>query len=347
MSPFAKDAWLLSAPAALFVYYFIAWFRHGRDPKPGPLVIRYEPPAGLSAAAVRYILTTGTDGRSFAAVIAELASRSCIRVEPQDGKYKLSLLMSDRATRESLAPEEKDLLATLFEDGPTIEFTPSFDQRETAETSRYITHIHQQLAKRLNGLYFTRQTGVIALGVLGTLVISVLFAAIGSGRGDLLNSVFFTVWVLFAGLIIGLLFEVSFVPACRNAIRGRKGISSLIPGFLAIAVFLGAIAFLLREVYRYCSPALSFMILAFLLVHLGWGPCLKQITPLGRKTLDEIAGFRAFLESVERDRLEKLHPPDEATQSLDPYISYAIALEVREAWGDHLASTFVASTVCT
>src|SRR5207245_1272479 len=149
MPSFAKDAWLLAAPAALFVYYFVAWFRHGRDPKPGPLVIRYEPPEGLSAAALRYVLTTATDGRSLAAVIAELAVRSCIRVEPQDGKYKLSLLMSDRATRESLTPEEKDLLAALFEDGPVIELTPSLEQRETAQISRYVFHIHQQLTKRL------------------------------------------------------------------------------------------------------------------------------------------------------------------------------------------------------
>jgi len=347
MSPFAKDAWLLCAPAALFVYYFIAWFRHGRDPEPGPLVIRYQPPEGLSAAAVRYVLTTGTDGRSLAAVIAELASRSCIRVEPRDGKYKLSLLMADRATRDSLAPEEKDVLTTLFEDGPEIELTPSLDQRKNAQMSRYVFHVHQQLATRLNGLYFQRQTGVIALGVLATFLLAVPFAAISSNSSHFLGAVFSTVWVLFVGLVIGLLLEVSLVPVCRNVVRGGQGWSSIIPGFLAMGLFLGAVIFLLQQIYRYSSPSLSLMILAFLLVNLGWGPFLKQVTPLGRKTLDEIAGFRAFLESVERDRLAKLLPVDETTQSLDSYVSYAIALEIREPWGDHLAATFVTTAACT
>ena len=347
MTPFPRDAWLLAAPTALFAYYFVAWLLHGRDPKPGPLVIRYQPPEGLSPAAVRYVLTTATDGRSLAAVIAELAARGCLRVEPQGGKYKLSQLMSDRATRESLPPEEKDLLATLFEDGPVIEFTPSLDQRNNAQMSRYVFHIHQQLTKRLDGLYFRRQTGVIAFGVLATFLLSVLFAAFSGTRSGFGQAVFFTVWILFAGLILGLLVDVSLLPACRNAFVGRTGVSTLLPGVLAVGVFLGAIVFMLREIARYASPWLSYMIVAFLLVNLGWGPFLKQVTPLGRETLDEIAGFRAFLEGVERDRLQKLNPVDETPQALSEFLPYAIALEVHEAWGDHLAATFTMSPVCT
>ena len=70
----------------------------------------------------RAIIASGvTDGRSFAAVIAQLAVRGCIRVESENGKYKLSRLMSDRATESALAPEEKFILALLFEDGPEID----------------------------------------------------------------------------------------------------------------------------------------------------------------------------------------------------------------------------------
>ena len=51
------------------------------------------------------------------------------------------------------------------------------------------------------------------------------------------------------------------------------------------------------------------------------------------------------LEKVEKDRLDKLNAVGEAPEMLDEHLSYAIALEVKEAWGDHLAQTFMATTV--
>lgn len=164
------NQWLIAAPCLLFLYYLIAWLRIGPGPKPGTVVTQYEAPEGLSAAAARYVVTTGSDRRSFAAVITELAACGCLRVEPQNEKYKLSRMMSDRATEAKLAPEEKRILAMLFEDGPTIELKPALDQRNTAQNSRYVAAIQQELSKRLEGLYFTKHPGIIALGVLATFI---------------------------------------------------------------------------------------------------------------------------------------------------------------------------------
>jgi hypothetical protein len=121
------EPWLLAAPCLLFLYYLIAWLRIGPEPKPGALVTQYEPPEGLSAAAVRYVVTTGSDGRSFAAVIAELAVRGCLRAEPQNEKYKLSRMMSDRATEAKIAPEERRILSMLFEGGTEIALAFAMD----------------------------------------------------------------------------------------------------------------------------------------------------------------------------------------------------------------------------
>jgi hypothetical protein len=87
------------------------------------------------------------------------------------------------------------------------------------------------------------------------------------------------------------------------------------------------------------------MVPALIGVNLIWGPQLKRRTEQGRKILDDLAGFRLFLEKVEKDRLDKLNAAGEAPETLDEHLAYAIALEVREAWGDHLAQTFMATTV--
>lgn len=339
-----RDGRVLAAPAGLFLFYLVAWIWIGPDLKPGVVVSRYEPPDGLSPAAIRFIATGTTDGRSFAAVIAQLAVRGCLRIEPQNGKYKLSRLMSDRATESSLAPEEKRALAVLFEDGPEIELSAAFDQRNQAQNGRYVNHIHEELRKQIGGKYLTRHAGVIALGGLLTFVPALVLAITARGR-DATGALFMTLWILFCGLMLGAMIEMSFARAWRTTLRSGKGWLSVLPGTAAIAVFGGAIALLLKDLASGVSVSFALMVAALLAVNLGWAPQLKRKTKLGREVLDMIAGFRQFLEKVEQDRMNRLNPPSETPDGLDRFIPYAIALDVKEAWGDRLAQTFLASVV--
>jgi len=339
-----RDMWVLVAPALLFLFYLFAWLRIGPEPKPGTVVARYEPPAGISPAAARYMVAGVTDGRTFAAVIAQLAARGCLRVERSDGNYKLSRLMSDRATEAALAPEEKRTLDLLFEDGPAIELSPAMDERNTAQNGRYLSHIHEELNKQIGGKYFTRHSGIIALGVLGTFISALLLAVMAGGR-NALGAIFCTVWILFCGLIIGMMIELSFASAWKRAVRAGIGLTKLLPATAAIAVFVGAIALLLKELAAGVSPSFAFMLIAFLLVNLGWGPQLKRKTPLGREASEQIAGFREFLRRVEEDPLNRLNPSRNVPEVLNRYLPYAIALELKDPWGDHLSQTFLATTV--
>jgi hypothetical protein len=47
---------------------------------------------------------------------------------------------------------------------------------------------------------------------------------------------------------------------------------------------------------------------------------------------------------VEQDHMRRTNAADELAGSSMEFLSYAIALEVREAWGDHLAEACVATT---
>src|SRR5258708_22271986 len=93
------------------------------------------------------------------------------------------------------------------------------------------------------------------------------------------------------------------------------------------------------------SLSYSLMLVEFLLINLGWGPRLKRKSPLGRQVSDQIAGFRQFLEKVDQDRLNRMNPAVTTPQDLDRFLPYAIALEVKEEWGDQLSQTFFASTI--
>ena len=63
---------------------------------------------------------------------------------------------------------------------------------------------------------------------------------------------------------------------------------------------------------------------------------LRAPTATGIEAKRQIEGFRQYLVSVERDRLDKLNEPEQAPVMLDEQFAFAIVLEVREGWGDRL-----------
>ena len=339
-----RDKWYLATPAALCIYYLLVWLAIGRGPKPGTIVVRYGPPAGISPAAARYLITTGSDGRTLAAVIAALAARNCISVEPHDGMYKLTRLAPDPGEESKLAPEEAYALNYLFEDGPITEISPSVSQENSARNSRYVANIQQDLTERFGGIYFTRHIGYVAFGVLATFIMAFSLAATAQGR-DTGGAIFMTTWILFCALILGAIVETGLLPAWKAVLRGTAGWIKLLPGTAAAGVFVFFFGLLLVTLSQGVSPAFALMVASLALVNLIWAPFLKRMTKEGRATLDALEGFRQFLVSVEQDRLHRLNESASKPTAEVEYLAYAIALEVREAWGDHLAEAFFATTI--
>ncbi|HET6935340.1 MAG TPA: hypothetical protein VFI72_10910, partial [Candidatus Angelobacter sp.] len=67
---------------------------------------------------------------------------------------------------------------------------------------------------------------------------------------------------------------------------------------------------------------------------------MRVPTEKGRKALQQIAGFREFLVRVEQDRLDRINTPAEKARVMNQYLPYAIALEIKEGWGDTMAAAF-------
>jgi hypothetical protein len=92
------------------------------------------------------------------------------------------------------------------------------------------------------------------------------------------------------------------------------------------------------------SPAYTVMMVSLVVINVGWIPALKRMTPRGRQAVVQIEGFRTFLNKVEQDRMQRLNTTEDGPQASKEFLPYAIALEVREAWGDRLAEAFFATT---
>jgi uncharacterized membrane protein YgcG len=75
--------------ALMLGFLYWRWRLVGRDPDPGPKFPRYEPPKGMSAAAVRFIDRQGFDDRCFAAALLGLGSRGFVRIHKNGDGFEL------------------------------------------------------------------------------------------------------------------------------------------------------------------------------------------------------------------------------------------------------------------
>jgi Predicted membrane protein (DUF2207) C-terminal domain len=348
--------WIFLFPGAVFLYFAAAWLKVGRDPTPGVDVTQYAPPDGLSPAAVRFIVTGGSDHKSLAAVLASLASKQAISIDPQQNCYRIT--RQDSTGMRPLAPEEANLLDLLFvptgnsKDLSDPKAQPAADPRNTPEVaylrpenttrnSALVMAIQGSLSKRLGGVYFRWNVGWTLIGV----VISVSGAlAVAASTASREGVVFLTLWFLLFGLVVGLVFITNVIPALRDAAAGRLAFRSMVSTLLGLVIFTAMPGFVAYKIGEASNWMFVAMLIALLLTNLGWGSVMPSMTERGRLALEQIRGFQYFLEAVEQDRMEVLNHPNSTPQLLNESLAYAIALDVKEAWGDHLCNTFFATT---
>lgn len=324
-------------PAALLLYYLVCWLFVGRKPRHRTIVPRYEPPEGISPAGARFLLTTGTDGRSVAAAVADLAVRRCISIVPESGRYRVTRLLSD--ARKILSPEEREVLSLLFYSGDSTTLDPADSGHTTLAQ-----HVDRAVRSQFGDKYFTQHLGYVLLGMLAGLVAAFVTVA-RIDKHNAYAAVFLTFWMMFVAYVLGAVFWVNVVSMWKATLRGMSKWKLPAQSALVFAIFGAFLAFVGYKLSESSSSAYAQMVVAIILVNVGCAPLLKNYTALGHQALDEIEGFRQFLIKVEQDPLARLNAPNVTPQLLNEYLPFAIALEVKEAWGDHLCDAFLATGI--
>jgi len=114
---------------------------------------------------------------------------------------------------------------------------------------------------------------------------------------------------------------------------GRMVFAAAISAFTLI----GLVA-LIHQSWTTVPAGLTTVICVLVMVNLLAIPLLRSVTPKGMEARRQIEGFREYLLKVEQDPLDRMIPPNVAPPASASLLSYAIALEVKEAWGDDLVN---------
>ena len=324
---FLKDhLTLVIGPAGsvlVLVYFLLAWLRVGRDPRSGTIIARFEPPKGLSPAAARYVLNMGFDSKVFSCALISMAVKQRIRIkEEHDGKTVIE--RDDAGDTDQLSFGEKALYQKLLGHSGSLEL----DNTHHKQIGEARDKLKSRLAGEYHGQFFFRNLKWLIPGLaLSMLTIAGLAVA--------------NPWPFMITGIPVLVTSVFLIVAIHIWRQGKRLIAILMGGF-AGTVGLGNLLIMSAALDGGFSVALT--LAALIAINLVFYFLLKAPTRLGRKIMDEIEGFRKFLSTAEKNRLNTLGAVDERLLLFEKFLPYALALDVAQEWSEHFSETLAQAT---
>ncbi|MBZ5653115.1 MAG: DUF2207 domain-containing protein [Acidobacteriia bacterium] len=141
--------------------------------------------------------------------------------------------------------------------------------------------------------------------------------------------------------MLSLIIAMNVVPAIRDIFHGRMTLWNSLIMMLPLLAFLGILGYVELLIARSADPAFALSLLVLVVLNVVFFILLQTPTRLGRERMDQVEGFRQFLEAVDLDRVDRMNNPHwRPTLHID-YLAYAIALDLKQAWGDHLVNAMM------
>ena len=88
------------------------------------------------------------------------------------------------------------------------------------------------------------------------------------------------------------------------------------------------------------TPAVIAVIVLMVIVLVIFAALMKRPTGLGRKVLDDMLGFKDYLEIAEKDELNLRNPPEKTPQLFEKYLPFALAMGVEQKWAERFTAIF-------
>ncbi len=341
--------WIFGGLGFLLVlgYYLSAWKAVGRDPKGGTIIPLFYPPKGISPALANYIDNWGLGRdkwRAFTAAALSLAVKGLLRFDDKDGS--LTLKRTEEAPKDvyaTLPPGERAIYGWV-DRGSGI---ASIDKSNSSAVASVEKSFTNAIVGENKNRFFRRNLGYVLAGAAMTVAV---IAGIGIFGGLAETDIAIIAVIAFASVWLGM-FLVPILMALFGAVRFgsivRAAMTLVVLGiFISIAVqaLHGMFGSGLREVFPLLwsllgDHPLPFMLVAsFATLNGLFLYLMRAPTALGGPIMDQLAGFKLYLETAESDRLNLSGAPEITAERFEALLPYAVALDVEKPWSDAFAA---------
>ena len=323
----------------IFVYYLAAWIMVGRDPAAGVIMPLYEPPQGVSPAAMRFLSEMGFDHRVFASSVINMAVKKYLTIKDHEGVYTLTRAQGQKTL---LAPEEASAADKLFAGSTKVELKNT----NHTQIGGALEALKSTLRLRMEKIYFLGNQRYLIPGIVMSALVLITAALSAPGEKKFI-ALFMTVWL--SGWSVGVFFlGYQVIQAWRGVFGGAGHKAAATGGAIFLTLFAtpfiaGEIAGMVMMAIAISVPVLVILLLVAVVNYL-FHHLLKAPTRAGRALLDKIDGFKMFLAAAEKDRLNMLNPPLRTPQLFEMYLPYALALGVEQQWSEQFSDVLAAAS---
>jgi Predicted membrane protein (DUF2207) len=311
----------------LLVYFSATWFEFGRDPRRGTVIPLFAPPKDFSPAAVRFVHRMGYDRKSFAASLVDMAVKGYMKISEADHTYTL-VRTGKSESAAGLDHGESAMAGKLFASGNSIELK----QTNHTAVANAISALKTTLKNEYERAYFVTNLHWF-VGGLAILVLAAVAAALLSDAPG--PSAFLLAWL--SGWSVGIAFLLHrAADAWHDVVAGPGSrvlnfFSAVFASAFAVPFLIGLVVALFQFGHLISWESSAALIVGgaatYVFYHL-----LKAPTLAGARIRDQVDGFRIFLDTAEKDRLERLNPPAVTPQVFEKFLPYAIALDCENSW---------------
>jgi uncharacterized membrane protein YgcG len=339
--------WILGGFGFLLVlgYYLAAWNAVGRDPKGSTIIPLFYPPKGVSPALANYIENWGISRdkwRAFTAAALSLAVKGLVRFGDKDGELTLRRTGKPDGGNASLPAGERAIASWLDGQDGTARIDSSNSSAVGTISKNFTSAIETENRNR----FFRRNLGYVLAGAAMTVAVIIGILIFG-GLAE--TDLFIVVFIAFGSVWLGM-FLVPITMALFGAVRFASIVRAVMT-LIVLGIFASIAAQALQglfdtglgEIFPFLWSLLgdhpvpftlvaSFATLNGLFLYLMRAP-----TALGRPIMDQLAGFKLYLETAESDRLN-LGAPEITAERFEALLPYAVALNVEEPWSEAFAA---------
>jgi len=201
--------------------------------------------------------------------------------------------------------------------------------------SSAISSLKKELKTSYEKTYFITNRKQFVIGAVISFVFILLSISMGHGE-----QVFMLAWISIWSLGVGALL-INLLRTWKRLFAGGKFKASLIGTAIFSSLF--ALPFVIGEIagiYLFYSSGsfLSGIIVGIIIfLNVLFYHLLKAPTLLGRKVLDKIEGFRMYLSTAEKDRLNYFTPVEKTPELFEKYLPFAFALNVEQKWSEQFS----------
>jgi uncharacterized membrane protein YgcG len=313
----------------VLLYNLFAWGAVGRDPAKGTIIPRFHAPKNFSPALAHYVSNMGfkqSGWTAFTASIFDLGVKGLIEIS-KPGK-NLQIKVTSRGPVPGL-PSGESALYSYFNTEGRLTIDKEHGAKINEKKGEFVSTIERE--NRLT--YFRNNVGYVLIGVaLSALLLGIMVWL------EVLEPVFIIV-AFVAAIAIGIF--ISVISGTRaGGIIGRI-ISFVWIAAIGINFLGGSIEFF--EGLRIDTGLIA--AITIIVINLVFAVLMRAPTVQGRAVMDELEGFKMYMDTAEKNRLNLVAEPPMTISRFEAILPFAIALGVEKPWTQHFEAELARNAV--